>query len=139
MSPWYECKMFQLKYFFLIFNLIHSLNAFDNASISWLDAIKFASTQSPSIAYERVKIEIAKADYVTSTLLPNPIFNSQELIRGNLAGATYGSNRQDWVQLTQSIPVAGQRRYSMDFALKNLELAQNNFLDFKRNYYYVIG
>jgi cobalt-zinc-cadmium efflux system outer membrane protein len=119
--------------------LIQNILGFDNSSISWIDAIKFASNQSPSIAFERVKIEIAKADYVTSSLLPNPVFNSQELIKGNITGASNGANRQDWVQMTQSIPVAGQRRFSMDFALKNLELAQNNFLDFKRNYYYVIG
>ena len=133
MSQKIKAKNKYSSIYFLFFFIIQNIQGFDNSSISWMDAIKFASLQSPSIAYERVKIEIAKADYVTSSLLPNPVFNSQELIKGNISGASNGVNRQDWVQMTQSIPVAGQRRFSMDFALKNLELAQNNFLDFQKS------
>lgn len=121
--------------------------------LSLTDSLELARKNNPFYIAEQQNIAIANADVTTSKLLPNPLLNNQELIRqspasgalpylpasGGRGGAWNDANRQDWIQLTQKIPVAGQRKYSIELALKNLQFSQKNLVEFERNLLYIVA
>ncbi len=131
--------LFRLSVFLGII-LTHSLYSGSLEELTIARAFQLAKLQNPSLLAERYNLEIAKADVTTAKLFPNPVFNNQELIRPSGPGNSFSqSNRQDWFQVTMPIPVAGQREYSIELAIKNLSLAQNNLIEFQRNLLYVVG
>jgi len=68
------------------------------------------------------------------------MLNSQELFRSKPEGSILAArNRQDWLQLTQTIPVAGQRAYSIERAKNNLTLTKNQIQEFERNLLFLVG
>lgn len=125
-----------------------------NKPITLRDSLELARKNNPFYLAEQYNLGIAKANVTTSKLLPNPVFNSQELAREPgtllpssnplLPASRSGSimsdaNRQDWLQITMKIPVAGQRKYSIELANKNLQLSQKNLAEFERNLLYLVA
>lgn len=112
-------------------------------------ALLLSLKQNPFYQAEQLNVNVAKTDLITSRILPNPAFNNQTLVRqrpggsGMNTGFTFPSgvdgsllnpgNRQDWFQVTQSIPVAGQRQHGIDLALRKLNLSYKNLEEYERN------
>lgn len=126
------------------------------------NALILAEKKNPYFLAETNKLEVAKAEHQTAKLLPNPNFNNQELITSNyqrsnggqvyvnelgttvpIPSKTYPTfsrwNRQDWLQLTMKIPVAGQRSYAIRLAQKNLAVTYKNLEEFKRNLFFLVA
>jgi cobalt-zinc-cadmium efflux system outer membrane protein len=125
-----------------------------NKPITLKDSLELARKNNPFFLAEQYNLGIAKANVTTSKLLPNPVFNNQELMRaqgsslpqanpllpaGRSGNPLNDSNRQDWLQITMRIPVAGQRKYSIELANKNLQLSQKNLAEFERNLLYIVA
>jgi cobalt-zinc-cadmium efflux system outer membrane protein len=129
-------------------------------SIGWKESIRIANKNNPAYDAEKLNIEIARSEVITSSLLPNPNFNNQVIVRGetqpirnaytypqDFSGNTIGVggrkepfhpfNRQDWFQLTMRIPVAGQRQFAIELAKNNLRVARENLKEFQRNLFFI--
>jgi cobalt-zinc-cadmium efflux system outer membrane protein len=136
-----------MKFFYVLFFLVNLIIIPKDIQIlSLKQALSIAKLNNPIYLAEKNTIGIAKGDLISSKLLPNPVLNNEMLVlqkpsTGNLltpgtggtGGAINSANRQDWIQVTQKIPVAGQREYGIQLAKKNLELAGNNLTEFERN------
>jgi cobalt-zinc-cadmium efflux system outer membrane protein len=133
-------KLKKQVFFFLFFHLLQvSITA--QEILSFRDTAKEARLRSPILLAEKSQILVAKGDLISAGILPNPIFNQMNLLRdGSGSGASYfsGKNRQDWYQISQTIPVAGQRRLGIEFAQNKLEVAKQDFYDIERNVVYGI-
>lgn len=140
---------FFLLYFFIYIN-IFPIDL--TQPISLQDSLELARRNNPFYIAEQQNVAIANADVTTSKLLPNPVLNNQELIRQGPAASALpylpatskggfwnDANRQDWIQLTQKIPVAGQRKFSIELAVKNLQFSQKNLAEFERNLLYIVA
>lgn len=101
-------------------------------------ALQTARTNNAYLKTEQLNIGIAQTDIITAKLRPNPILNNQTL---QLTNPTYfptntnwynGQNRQVWWQLTKPFQVAGQRKYKIDVANKNVSLAEKNYSETER-------
>lgn len=127
-------KIFQV---ILILSLAHNVYS-EKESLNLSKALEYASKQNPYLLSERLNLKVAEGNLVRARTLPNPNLNSQELfkMRSNPYPA---SNRQDWIQLTQSIPVAGQRSYSIQLARDSLQLVKHQVLEFERNLYFLVS
>ena len=135
----------------LLILILFSLNLYAeeiSKPITLRESLDLARKNNPFYLAEQYNLGIAKANVTTSKLLPNPVFNNQELLRaqgspipqanpllpaGRSGSPLSDSNRQDWLQVTMKIPVAGQRKYSIELAMKNLQLSQKNLAEFERN------
>ncbi len=126
-----------MKYL-LFFSLAISYIFPEKEKLNLEKVLQLARRQNPYLLAERLNLRIAEGELVRAKTLPNPVFNSQELfkMRSNPIPA---SNRQDWVQITQSIPVAGQRAYSIQLAKDSLKLVKNQILEFERNLYFLVS
>ena len=145
--------------FFLIILFISSA-VHSEESIGWKESIRIANKNNPAYDAEKLNIEIARSEVITSSLLPNPNFNNQVIVRGetqpirnaytypqDFSGNTIGVggrkepfhpfNRQDWFQLTMRIPVAGQRQFAIELAKNNLRVARENLKEFQRNLFFI--
>jgi len=129
-------------------------------SIGWKESLRIANKNNPAYDAEKLNLEIARSEVITSSLLPNPNFNNQVIVRGetqpirnaytypqDFSGNTIGVggrkepfhpfNRQDWFQLTMRIPVAGQRQFAIELAKNNLRVARENLKEFQRNLFFI--
>jgi cobalt-zinc-cadmium efflux system outer membrane protein len=120
-----------------------------NKPITLRDSLELARKNNPFYIAEQYNLAIAKGDVTTAKLLPNPILNNQIIVMQNGfdnynpildpfsknpgGSAWLARNRQDWLQITMKIPVAGQRKYSIELAVKKLQLSQQNLAEFERN------
>ena len=87
-----------------------------------------------------MSVKKAVGDVVTSRLYPNPVFNNQLVVSPHSdPGSSRFSpqNTQGYFQISQPIPVAGQRTYAIERALKSLEAEQRNVEEFERNVLYI--
>ena len=141
----------------LLILILFSLNLYAeeiSKPITLRESLDLARKNNPFYLAEQYNLGIAKANVTTSKLLPNPVFNNQELLRaqgsplpqanpllpaGRSGSPLSDSNRQDWLQVTMKIPVAGQRKYSIELAMKNLQLSQKNLAEFERNLLYIVA
>jgi cobalt-zinc-cadmium efflux system outer membrane protein len=102
-------------------------------------ALQTARNNSPILKTEQLNIGIAQTDIVTAKLRPNPILNNQslQLMQPSLFPANTdwhnGQNRQVWWQLTKPFQIAGQRKYKIDVANKNVAFAEKNYTETERN------
>jgi cobalt-zinc-cadmium efflux system outer membrane protein len=102
-------------------------------------ALQTARNNSPILKTEQLNIGIAQTDIVTTKLRPNPILNNQslQLMQPSLFPANTdwhnGQNRQVWWQLTKPFQIAGQRKYKIDVANKNVAFAEKNYTETERN------
>ena len=130
--------MMKIIYFYLIF--IFYLSAQESIELSLTTAFELSLKQNPFLVAERLNVRIAEGEIVRARTLPNPMLNSQELFRSKPEGSILAArNRQDWLQLTQTIPVAGQRAYSIERAKNNLTLTKNQIQEFERNLLFLVG
>jgi cobalt-zinc-cadmium efflux system outer membrane protein len=102
-------------------------------------ALQTARANNPYLKTEQLNIGIAQTDIVTAKLRPNPILNNQslQLMQSSLFPANtdwyQGQNRQVWWQLTKPFQIAGQRKYKIDVANKNVAFAEKNYTETERN------
>ncbi len=147
-------------YWFIWVPIPYSIHLLAQDSIGWKESMSIADKKNPAYDAERLNIEIARSEVITSALYPNPNFNNQIIVRNDsqsirntytypqdFSGNTIGVggrkepfhpvNRQDWFQLTMRIPVAGQRQYAIELAKNNLRVARENLKEFQRNLYFI--
>lgn len=104
-------------------------------------ALQTARTNNPVLKTEQFNIGIAQTDIITAKLRPNPILNNQtlQLIKPSQFPVNtdwyHGQNRQVWWQLTKPFQIAGQRKYKIDVANKNVLFAEKNYTETERNLY----
>jgi len=130
------------------FLFLSSLPLFSE-KINFWKSIELVQKGNPILVARRYDMDIAKTDIKTASMYPNPIFNTQILSKGR-ADSTSGNplslptgggninplnsaNRQDWFQITQTLPVASQIELSILLAKRRLQLTQDSVLEFERN------
>lgn len=102
-------------------------------------ALQTARTNNPILKIEQFSIGIAQTDIISAKLRPNPILNNQtlQLMQPSQfpANAEWynGQNQQVWWQLTKPFQIAGQRKYKIDVANKNVSFAEKNYSETERN------
>jgi cobalt-zinc-cadmium efflux system outer membrane protein len=144
-----------MKFLLLILCSISLLAEEINKPITLRDSLELARKNNPFYIAEQYNLAIAKGDVTTAKLLPNPILNNQIIVMQNGfdnynpildpfsknpgGSAWLARNRQDWLQITMKIPVAGQRKYSIELAIKKLQLSQQNLAEFERNLLYIVA
>ncbi|MDX1958655.1 MAG: TolC family protein [Leptospiraceae bacterium] len=123
--------------------------------ISFWKSIELVKKNNPILVAKRYDLDLAKADVTTASLYPNPMFNKQILMQarpdtgnsgnpfalpsgGGSPNYLDGKYRQDWFQVTQVFPVAGQYQLGIQLAKKNLQLSRDNLLEFERNTLYLV-
>lgn len=131
---------FILKFIFgvlLYFVICNPAKAQGNYTLQ--KALQTARTNNPYLKTEQLNIGIAQTDIITTKLRPNPILNNQtlQLMQPSQFPANTdwynGQNRQVWWQLTKPFQVAGQRKYKIDVANKNVSFAEKNYTETERN------
>lgn len=121
--------------FYFVF--CNSANAQNNYTLR--KALQTARANNPYLKTEQLNIGIAETDIITAKLRPNPILNNQslQLMQPSQFPASTnwynGQNRQVWWQLTKPFQVAGQRKYKIDVANKNVSFAEKNYIETERN------
>lgn len=121
--------------FYFVF--CNSANAQNNYTLQ--KALQTARANNPYLKTEQLNIGIAETDIITAKLRPNPILNNQslQLMQPSQFPASTnwynGQNRQVWWQLTKPFQVAGQRKYKIDVANKNVSFAEKNYIETERN------
>lgn len=111
-----------------------------NGSLDIWAVIEIARKQNPKLLAERMTVKRAVGDVVSSRLYPNPVFNNQLVVspQGDPGTSRFApQNTQGYFQISQPIPVAGQRTYAIERALKSLEAEQKNVEEFERNVLYI--
>lgn len=102
-------------------------------------ALQTARANNPILKTEQFNIGISQADIITAKLRPNPILNNQslQLMQPSQFPVNTdwynGQNQQVWWQLTKPFQIAGQRKYKIDVANKNVSYAENNYSETERN------
>lgn len=121
--------------FYFVF--CNSANAQNNYTLQ--KVLQTARANNPYLKTEQLNIGIAETDIITAKLRPNPILNNQslQLMQPSQFPASTnwynGQNRQVWWQLTKPFQVAGQRKYKIDIANKNVSFAEKNYTETERN------
>jgi outer membrane protein, heavy metal efflux system len=122
----------------LVFLLVFPLTGFAQSTYTLQKALQTARTNNPDLKIQQFNIGIAETDIITAKLRPNPVLNNQSLQLVQPARFPVntewhnGQNRQVWWQLTKSIQLPAQRRYKIDFAKQNSNLAQRTFNEIER-------
>lgn len=102
-------------------------------------ALQTARENNLVLKTEQFNIGIAQADVTTAKLFTNPTFNFNYM---NVAAKKYAEpnsnlysaiNNQYAFQLGKSFQVAGQRRYSIETANKNVAFSKKNYTEIERN------
>lgn len=102
-------------------------------------ALQTARQNNPGLRAEQLSIGMAQSDIITAGLRPNPILNNQTL---QLAQSSHfpantewwnAHNHQVWWQLTKPLQIAGQRKYKLELAQKNADVAANSYNETERN------
>ena len=108
-------------------------------------ALAVAKQSNLLLKSERRNIDQAQADVITAQLKLNPTLNNQSL---QLMSATHmpansfwyqNANRQVWWQFTKQFQVAGQRENKIEFAKKNVNIAEKNLIEYERNLYFDVA
>ena len=108
-------------------------------------ALAVAKQNNLLLKSERRNIDQAQADVITAQLKLNPTLNNQSL---QLMSATHmpansfwyqNANRQVWWQFTKQFQVAGQRENKIEFAKKNVNIAEKNLIEYERNLYFDVA
>jgi len=128
---------FLFKHTFLIFcSLLLCSVAKAQSSYTLQQALQTARVNNAALKTEQFNIGIAQADIITARLRPNLVLNNQtlQLIQPAQFPANTpwnnGQNRQVWWQLTK---LAGQRKYKIDVANKQLAFTEKNYTETERN------
>jgi cobalt-zinc-cadmium efflux system outer membrane protein len=125
----------------LIVSILLFTTSVSSEKISFWKSIELVRKSNPYLIARKFEIDKARSDIITASLYPNPLFNNQTLVKLKYkepGGPLNAVNRQDWHQLTQSFPVAGQRESAIELARRNLEFTQNNHLEFERNLLFLV-
>jgi cobalt-zinc-cadmium efflux system outer membrane protein len=102
-------------------------------------ALQTARTNNPILKTEQLNVSIAQTEIITAKLRPNPILNNQslQLMQPSQFPVNTdwynGQNQQVWWQLTKPFQIAGQRKYKIDVANKNVSFAEKNYSETERN------
>lgn len=108
-------------------------------------ALAVAKQSNLLLKSERRNIDQAQADVITAQLKLNPTLNNQSL---QLMSATHmpansfwyqNANRQVWWQFTKQFQVGGQRENKIEFAKKNVNIAEKNLIEYERNLYFDVA
>lgn len=129
-----------LKFVFgvlLYFVFCNSANAQNNYTLQ--KALQTARANNPVLKTEQFNIGVAQTDVTTAQLFINPTFNFNYM---NVASKSYAEpnsnlysaiNNQYAFQLGKTFQVAGQRRYSIETANKNVAFTEKNYTETERN------
>src|SRR5690606_21663853 len=102
-------------------------------------ALQTARANNPVLKTEQFNIGVAQTDVTTAKLFINPTFNFNYM---NIAAKSYAEpnsnlysaiNNQYAFQFGKSFQVAGQRRYSIETANKNVAFLEKNYTETERN------
>lgn len=102
-------------------------------------ALQTARANNPVLKTEQFNIGVAQTDVTTAKLFINPTFNFNYM---NVAAKSYAEpnsnlysaiNNQYAFQFSKSFQVAGQRRYSIETANKNVAFLEKNYTETERN------
>lgn len=102
-------------------------------------ALQTARANNPVLKTEQFNIGVAQTDVTTAKLFINPTFNFNYM---NVAAKSYAEpnsnlysaiNNQYAFQFGKSFQVAGQRRYSIETANKNVAFSEKNYTETERN------
>lgn len=102
-------------------------------------ALQTARANNPVLKTEQFNIGVAQTDVTTAKLFINPTFNFNYM---NVAAKSYAEpnsnlysaiNNQYAFQFGKSFQVAGQRRYSIETANKNVAFSEKNYIETERN------
>ncbi|MDR0801141.1 TolC family protein [Fluviicola sp.] len=102
-------------------------------------ALQTARNNNPILKTELYNIEIAQTDVISAKLRPNLILNNQllQLMQPSYfpVNSNWFSERtsQIWWQLTKPFQVAGQRKYKVEVADKNVAFAQKKYTETERD------
>ncbi|CCG52966.1 Outer membrane efflux protein precursor [Flavobacterium indicum GPTSA100-9 = DSM 17447] len=129
-----------LKFVFgvLLYSLLYN-PVYAQTNYTLQKALQTARANNPYLKTEQLNIGIAQTDIITAKLRPNPILNNQslQLMQPSQFPASTdwynGQNRQVWWQLTKPFQVAGQRKYKIDVANKNVSFAEKNYSETERH------
>ena len=111
---------------FLLF-LIQGLNAQKRYSLQ--EALQTAKIHNAVLKTEKFNIAAAEADIISARVRPNPNLHNEylQLLRSSeYADNTQwynGKNREMFWELSKPFQLAGQRKYQIDLAQKNVLLA----------------
>lgn len=132
--------LFRFKHTFSILcSLLFCITAKAQSNYTLQQALQTARSNNPILKSEQFNINIAQTDIITAKLRPNPILNNQSLqlmqpSQFPVNTEWYnGQNRQVWWQLTKPFQIAGQRKYKIDLANKNVSFAEKNYSETERN------
>lgn len=120
-----------------IFMVCYQAKAQQNYTLQ--KALQTARTNNPILKTEQLNVGIAQTDIITAKLRPNPILNNQslQLMQPSQFPVntdwSNGQTRQVWWQLTKPFQIAGQRKYKIDVASKNVSFAEKNYSETERN------
>lgn len=102
-------------------------------------ALQTARANNPVLKTEQFNIGVAQTDVTTAKLFINPTFNFNYM---NVAAKSYAEpnsnlysaiNNQYAFQFGKSFQIAGQRRYSIETANKNVVFSEKNYTETERN------
>lgn len=134
MRNWF-CILFSLVFIFTP----HSSFAQEPKNLTLKQALQTARSQNPFLKSERLHIDIAKTEVVSAKIRPNFTFGTEavQMINSadfeNSAGWYRGGNREELYELSKPLQIAGQRKYKIEHAGKNLEREEQNYLETERN------
>lgn len=102
-------------------------------------ALQTARSNNPILKTEQYNVEIAQTDVISAKLRPNLTLNNQLLQLGQPShfptntNWLSGQNHQIWWQLTKPFQVAGQRKYKIEVANKNVSFAEKKYAAIERD------
>jgi len=120
---------------------LYCLTASAQTNYTLQQALQTARVNNLVLKTEQLNVSIAQTDIITAKLRPNLVLNNQtiQLMQPSHFPANTswynGKNRQVWWQLTKSFQIAGQRKYKIDVANKNVAFAEKNYTERERNLY----
>lgn len=123
----------------IIILLICINSAFGQNNLSFKEALNIAQKNNIRYKAEKLNLDAYKADIKTASIRPNPAINISwqqiPLIRYAAENSSLFSadNRQLAYQISQTIPVANQRKYNIQQAEGNYQLSALMLNEFQRN------
>ena len=102
-------------------------------------ALQSAKLNNLSLKEEQLNLEAAQADIITARIRPNPVLSNQTILVAKPAafpvntGWDNSENLQMFWQLSRPFQIAGQHRYKIDVAAKNVLFAEKNYSETERN------
>lgn len=125
--------------FFPFLSVLLCFTASAQSNYTLQQALQTARANNPVLKTEQFNVGVAQADATTARLFINPTFNFNYM---NIAAQKYAEpntnlysavNNQYAFQLGKSFQVAGQRKYKIDVANKNVAFTEKNYTETERN------